>query len=65
MVIKAFLFIAVLNGQEYVLDYDITREDCTAALEAVASHKTHWLIEIAPGSHADGGKAEFYCAESK
>ena len=31
--IKLFLFIAIWNGNEYVLDSGLTRDECTVAIE--------------------------------
>ncbi len=55
---KAFLFVAFLNGQTYVLDSNMTADDCMSAVqEGVQS------IEVKAGQFIASNGAKLACVE--
>lgn len=55
---KTFVLVALLNGNAFVLDYDLSADDCRAIVRAGITS-----IEIEPGRFADAHGATFVCEE--
>lgn len=57
--LKTFILIALLNGQAYEVDYDLSAEDCAYAVQGGISS-----IEIKNGVFVPASTAELICEES-
>ena len=57
--LKTFVLIALLNGQAFEVDYDLSAADCAYAVQGGISS-----IEIANGVFIPAASAELICEES-
>ena len=57
--LKTFVLIALLNGQAYEVDYDLSAADCAYAVQGGISS-----IEIKQGIFVPATSAELICEES-